>query len=705
MPRKPIDISKLTPMLAKMELEQLAEKIATHNKAYHGDDAPIVSDTQYDALIKRNNDIEAAFPKLKLPNSPSDLVGFTPLDKFEKITHNVPMLSLGNAFNEQDVTEFSERIERFLTLEGKVITLTAEPKIDGLSASIRYEKGILVSGATRGDGQTGEDITLNLRTIAEIPHKLLGANIPNIVEIRGEVYMSHADFAALNQRQEKAGIKVFANPRNAAAGSIRQLDSRITASRNLHFFAYTLGEISQTNFTTQMGMVAQFKQWGFAVNPLMQAFDNVKNLLAHFAEIEKQRPNLGYDIDGVVYKVNALDLQQRLGFISRAPRWAIAHKFPAEKARTVINDIEIQVGRTGALTPVARLTPVSVGGVVVSNATLHNEDEIDRKDIRIGDTVIIQRAGDVIPQIVKVVLDERPKDSEKYEFPRFCPICGSAADRETNAKTGKQDVIRRCEGGLICKAQIVERLRHFVSRNAFDFDGLGAKQTEQFYQWGIIKNAADIFSLEAKNGHEWGDISKREGWGEQSVIKLFNAINDRRKIALDRFIFALGIRHIGETTARMLARNYKNIENFLFEMRRASLPINEDMLINEAYADLVNLDGIGNVVGVSLIQFFSEKNNLHFIDKLLDAVTTIPLKPTDNNSAIAGKIIVFTGSLNISRLEAKAKAESLGAKVTGTISKKTDILVAGENAGSKLKKAEALNIQILTEQEWLEISA
>ncbi|NRA87873.1 MAG: NAD-dependent DNA ligase LigA [Rhizobiales bacterium] len=709
MARKPIAVKKLTPMLAKMELERLALNIAKHNKAYHAEDAPIISDAAYDALIKRNADIEAAFPELKQVNSPSDLVGFKPLDKFDKITHSIPMLSLGNAFNKQDVIDFYDRIDRFLGLNGKEIKLTAEPKIDGLSASLRYEKGVLVSGATRGDGQIGEDVTLNFKTISEIPHKLLGDNIPDIVEVRGEVYMSHAEFKALNERQLAADAKIFANPRNAAAGSIRQLDSRITASRNLHFFAYAQGEVSTKStqgdfeFESQMGMIEQFKQWGFAVNPLMQMFDNAEQLVAHYTKIEELRPTLGYDIDGVVYKVNALDLQTRLGFVSRAPRWAIAHKFPAEKARTIINDIEIQVGRTGALTPVARLEPVSVGGVVVSNATLHNEDEIARKDVRIGDTVIIQRAGDVIPQIVEVVLDKRKADSVAFEFPRFCPECGSKADREINPKTGKEDAIRRCEGGLICKAQVVERLRHFVSRNAYDFDGLGAKQVEQFYNWGIIKNAADIFDIEAGDGDKWDTIRKREGWGDQSVDKLFKAINDRRKIGLDRFIFGLGIRHIGETTARMLARSYENIETFLPAMKAAAIPIGTDgSLINEAYADLVNLDGVGDVVALSLVQFFAEENNVNFIDKLLDAVTTIPLEKADDSSPVAGKVMVFTGSLEImTRNEAKAKAESLGAKVTGSVSKKTDILVAGPGAGSKLKKAESLGIQVLTEEEWI----
>lgn len=701
--RKPIAVDKLNPMLAQMELEQLSKEIAKHNKAYHGDDAPLINDAEYDGLMRRNAEIEAAFPELKLATSPSDLVGFVPQDKFEKITHSIPMLSLGNAFNAEDVQEFYTKIDRFLGLDGAVINLTAEPKIDGLSASLRYENGVLVSGATRGDGQVGEDITINLKTISEIPHKLLGDNIPEIVEVRGEVYMSHAEFAKLNERQEAAGQKIFANPRNAAAGSLRQLDSRITASRNLHFFAYAWGEMSEATFTTQMGMVEQFKAWGFTVNPLMKMFDNADELVAHYDKIETLRPTLGYDIDGVVYKVNRLDLQERLGFVSRAPRWAIAHKFAAEKAKTIVNDIEIQVGRTGALTPVARLEPVSVGGVVVSNATLHNEDEIERKDVRIGDMVVIQRAGDVIPQIVEVVLDQRPKDSVPFLFPRHCPICGSAADREINAKTGKVDAIRRCEGGLICKAQVVERLRHFVSRNAFDFDGLGSKQVEQFYEWGVIKDAADIFDIEAKDGDKWDTIRKREGWGDLSVDKMFIAINDRRKIGLDRFIFGLGIRHIGETTARMLARNYETDEAFVKAMKAAAVPIGTDgVLINEAYADLVNMDGIGNIVALSLVQFFAEDNNLAFLDRLLKAVTTIPLEKADESSPVAGKVMVFTGSLEImSRNEAKAKAESLGAKVTGSVSKKTDILVAGPGAGSKLKKATELGIEVLTEEEWI----
>ncbi len=703
MAKKPISVDKLTPMLAQMELERLKAEISKHNQAYHGEDMPLISDAEYDVLMQRNTAIEAAFPELKLGDSPSDMVGYLPQEKFNKIKHRVPMLSLGNAFDRQDVVDFYERIDRFLGLDGQPIKLTAEPKIDGLSASLRYEKGNLISGATRGDGQVGEDITINLKTIYEIPQQLQGDYIPDVVEVRGEVYMSHAEFKALNERQMAEDNKTFANPRNAAAGSLRQLDSRVTAGRNLHFFAYAQGDMSEQNVQTQMEMISQFKQWGFSVNPLMQMFDNVDGLIDHYAKIETLRPTLGYDIDGVVYKVNRFDLQERLGFVSRAPRWAIAHKFPAEQAKTLVNDIEIQVGRTGALTPVARLEPVSVGGVVVSNATLHNEDEIARKDVHIGDMVVIQRAGDVIPQIVKVVLEQRKADSVAYEFPRFCPICGSKADRELNPKTGKEDVIRRCEGGLICNAQVTERLKHFVSRNAFDFDGLGSKQVVQFYDWGIIKDAADIFDIEAKDGNEWDTIRKRDGWGDQSVDKLFIAINERREIDLDRFIYALGIRHIGENTARMLARSYETVEVFLSSMQAASIPIGADgNLFNEAYADLVNLDGIGDVVALSLVQFFAEDNNLNFIDKLLFSVATIALEKADESSPVAGKVMVFTGSLEImTRNEAKAKAESLGAKVTGSVSKKTDILVAGPGAGSKLKKAEALGIKVLTEAEWI----
>ena len=543
-----IAVEDLTAKQAEQELERLAEEIAGHDARYYQDDAPTVTDAEYDSLRLRNAAIEARFPNLVRPDSPSERVGAAPAEKFDKVTHAVPMLSLGNAFNDDDVREFCDRIRRFLGLEAEeIVAMTSEPKIDGLSASLRYENGKLVVGATRGDGQVGENVTANLRTVKEIPEKLAGSGWPDVVEVRGEVYMSHADFAALNERQRAEERPEFANPRNSAAGSLRQLDSSVTARRPLKFFAYAWGEMSEEPFETQSEAIACLSAWGFTVNPLFQLCESVDDMLHSYRAIEEQRATLGYDIDGVVYKVDRLDWQKRLGFVSRAPRWATAHKFPAEQATTVLNDIEIQVGRTGQLTPVAKLEPVTVGGVVVSNATLHNEDEIARKDVRIGDTVVVQRAGDVIPQVVGPVLDKRPKGAEPYEFPEVCPACGSRAVRELNPKTGKHDAARRCTGGLICPAQAVERLKHFVSRTAYDIEGLGAKQVEAFYEEGLIAQPGDIFTLRERDGRSLKKLKDREGWGETSVNNLFAAIDERRAIGLDRFIFGLGIRHVGET--------------------------------------------------------------------------------------------------------------------------------------------------------------
>jgi DNA ligase (NAD+) len=695
-----IKVADLSEEEAAKELERLAEEIARHDALYHGEDAPEISDADYDRLRQRNDEIEKRFPGLIREDSPSQRVGAAPSEKFEKVVHKVPMLSLSNAFSDEDLEDFLARIRRFLNLkEGEELFLTAEPKIDGLSASLRYEKGKFVLGATRGDGREGENVTANLRTIGDIPLEVKAKDMPEVFEVRGEVYMSHEDFAALNERQEKDGKPIFANPRNAAAGSLRQLDSSITRQRPLRFFAYAWGDVSGLPADTQMGVIEAMGRWGFATNPLMRRCASAEEMLAFYREVEEQRATLGYDIDGIVYKVDRLDLQGRLGFVSRSPRWAIAHKFPAEQAVTVLEAIDIQVGRTGALTPVARLKPVTVGGVVVSNATLHNEDEIARKDVRIGDTVVVQRAGDVIPQIVRVMEEHRPKGAKPYEFPETCPECGSHAVREINPKTGKPDAVRRCTGGLVCPAQAVERLKHFVSRNAFDIEGLGAKQVEAFYHDGRIMRPADIFTLEERDKKSLKKLKDKEGWGDTSAKNLFAAIEERRKVGLDRFLFALGIRHIGETTARLLARSYGNIEALMSAMKEASDPE------GEAYQELLSIDGIGEVVAEAVVDFFQEEHNREAVEALLAAgVAPEPLEAQETGSPVAGKTVVFTGSLELfTRSEAKAKAESLGAKVSGSVSAKTDILVAGPGAGSKLKKAQELDIQILDEQGWLDL--
>lgn len=692
-------VADLTEREAAAELEHLAREIAAHDRHYHADDKPVISDAAYDALRRRNLEIEDRFPELVRPDSPSHRVGAPPSDRFDKIEHKVAMLSLGNAFNDEDVADFLTRIRRFLNLEETgELAITAEPKIDGLSASIRYEKGRLVSAATRGDGKVGEDITANVRTITDVPLVLSG-DVPDVFEVRGEVYMSHQDFAALNERQIDDGKDPFANPRNAAAGSLRQLDSRITAARPLHFFAYAWGEASDLPATTQDGVIAAFRNWGFTVNPLMKRCTTLDEVLSVYRHIEEQRSSLGYDIDGVVYKVDRLDWQGRLGFVSRSPRWAIAHKFPAEQATTILKGIDIQVGRTGSLTPVARLDPVTVGGVVVSNATLHNEDEIERKGILIGDTVIVQRAGDVIPQVVGPVLEKRPKSAEKFVFPTTCPECGSHAVRELNEKTGKEDVVRRCTGGLICPAQSIERLKLFVSRNALDIEGLGNKQIEAFFKDGLIEGPADIFTLEKRDGESLKKLKDREGWGATSVKNLFQAINDRRQVDFDRLLFGLGIRHIGETTARVLARTYHDLDRFLTVMETMAGPD------AEAYQDLIAIDGIGETVADALVGFFQEPHNVAALQALQEAgLDPTPLEEQDTGSPVAGKVVVFTGSLEqMTRSEAKARAEGLGAKVSGSVSKKTDLLVAGPGAGSKLKKAEELGIETLTEEEWLKL--
>ena len=693
------DVEALTEKEARDEHARLAKEIAKHDKAYYQNDAPKVSDAIYDALRQRLEGIEARFPSLVDLFSPTQRVGAAPSGKFGEITHAVPMLSLGNAFKDEDVEDFVGRIRRFLGLgENEPVAITAEPKIDGLSASIRYENGKLVHGATRGDGQTGEDVTRNLLTLDEIPDTLAGRDWPDVVEVRGEVYMSHADFAALNERQEAAGKPAYKNPRNAAAGSLRQIDPAMTAQRPLKFFAYAWGEVSEPLAQTQLDAVSRLQSFGFETNPLMKRCNGVSDLIDVYRSIESQRATLGYDIDGVVYKVDRLDWQERLGFVARAPRWAIAHKFPAEQATTVLEAIDIQVGRTGALTPVARLKPVTVGGVVVTNATLHNQDEVERKDIRIGDTVIIQRAGDVIPQVVRVVDPDRADRSEPFDFPTECPVCGSHAVREHDEKTGKLDAVRRCTGGLVCAAQLKERLKHFVSRKAFDIEGLGTKQIEAFQAEGLVKEPADIFTLKARN--EAGEISpplqEREGFGETSIGNLFQAIEDRRTIAFGRFLNALGIRHVGENTAQLLARTYTRWRDF-----RAAA----EALDNEAVrAEMLGIDGIGNAAVEALQQYFSESHNRDVLDRLETELTIEDAEAVKNDSPVAGKTVVFTGTLErMTRDEAKAKAQSLGAKVSGSVSGKTDFLVAGPGAGSKAKKAADLGVETLTEDEWFSL--
>jgi DNA ligase (NAD+) len=698
--KKPVD--KLTEKEATAELERLAREIAHHDELYYAQDAPEVSDADYDALRQRNAAIEARFPELMRADSPSKRVGTAPVAAFGKVRHAVPMLSLGNAFSDEDVVDFMARVRRFLGLPADaVVEVTAEPKIDGLSISLTYEKGRLAQAATRGDGSEGENVTPNVMTLRQVPRRLSGRGVPDLIEVRGEIYLAHHDFEKLNAEQAAAGAKVFANPRNAAAGSLRQLDASITARRPLRFFAYGWGAASTLPADTQFGVYKSFEQWGLPLNPLMRVCQTTEEVLAFHRKMAEDRAALGYDIDGVVYKVNRLDWQTRLGFVSRAPRWAIAHKFPPQEAMTRLNDIEIQVGRTGALTPAAKLEPVTVGGVVVSNATLHNEDEIARKDIRIGDMVIIRRAGDVIPQVMGVVLDKRPKSAKPYKFPEICPACGSSAVREADEKTGRVDVVRRCTGGLICPAQAKERLKHFVSRNAFDIEGLGEKQIEAFYDEGRIMQPADIFTLQKRDARLTADkrLGEKKGYGAKSVENLFKAIEARRTIGLDRFIYALGVRHIGETTARDLAKALGTWEAFR-DLAMAAAKGGKD---SDAYRELDNIEGIGATVVDALIDFFSEPHNVRALDDLLKEVTVERfMRPTTSASPVTDKTVVFTGSLEkMTRSEAKALAERLGAKVAGSVSARTDYVVAGSDAGSKLTKARDLGVKVLTEDEWL----
>jgi DNA ligase (NAD+) len=692
----PTPADRLSEAEAAAELERLAGEIAHHDALYYRQDQPEISDAEYDALRERNASIEARFPHLVREDSPSVRVGAAPVEAFGKVMHAVPMLSLGNVFDDEGVRDFLERIRRFLGLETvEGLAFTTEPKIDGLSITLRYEKGRLVQGATRGDGYQGENVTANVRTIADIPKAIRARSFPDPFEVRGEIYMSRAAFQRLNDGQAERGERTFANPRNAAAGSLRQLAPAITASRPLQFFAYGWGEAPELPADTQWGIYRVMADWGFPLNPLAKLTTSVEEMLDTYRDIESGRAGLDYDIDGVVYKLDRLDLQQRLGFVSRSPRYAVAHKFPAEKATTILRDIEIQVGRTGALTPVAKLEPVTVGGVVVQNATLHNEDEIARKDVRIGDTVIVQRAGDVIPQILGVVEGKRLKGTKRFSFPIVCPACGSHAVREVNAITGKEDAVRRCTGGLICPAQRVERLKHFVSRNAFDIEGLGEKRIKELYDDHIIQSPPDIFTL-AKS-EKGAKIAEREGWGELSARNLFNAIEARRTVKLDRFIYALGIPHVGEITGRLLARAYGSIEAF----RDAMLAAARDRA-GEAYAELDNIEGIGPTVAEAIADFFAEPHNVEVVDELLREVRPEPLEAIDHASPISGKTVVFTGTLEkMTRPEAKARAERLGAKVAGSVSKKTDYVVAGPGAGSKLKDAERLGLKVLSEDEWL----
>ncbi len=691
---------------AKAAIERLSAEIDRYDRAYFTEDAPLVSDAEYDKLKRHLLELEEAFPDLTRSDSPTQRVGAPPAETFAKVRHRVAMLTLGNAFSGDDVEDFVQRIRRFLNLKSEPIEFTSEPKMDGLSLSLRYEGGVLVEAATRGDGYEGENVTANALTIEEIPDRLKDG-VPEVFEVRGEVYMHHDDFAALNARQEEKGGKVFANPRNAAAGSLRQLDPKITASRPLRFFAWGWGDVSDLPADTQWGVLEAIRDWGFPVNPLLARCDSVEALLEHYGEVERERAELGYDIDGMVYKVNRLDWQERLGFVSRAPRFAIAHKFPAERAYTVLEDIQISVGRTGALSPIARLRPVTVGGVVVSNATLHNEDYIagrdasgepirEGRDLRIGDTVIVYRAGDVIPKVLDVDLSKRPKDAKPYAFPTECPICGSPAVRE------KGEAVRRCTGGLTCPAQVVERLKHFVSRAAMDIDGLGTKQIEAFHEKGWIKEPADIFTLEARQEKGEIELYRRDEKGQptnaKSVENLFKAIDDRRRVPLARFIFALGIPHVGDVTARMFARRYGSWENFADTMTKAA----DDPATRE---QILAIDGVGEVMADAVIAFFADEHNRKAVDRLLEHVTPEDAeRPQAADSPVAGKTVVFTGTLErMSRAEAKARAESLGAKVSGSVSGNTDLVVAGPGAGSKLKKAEEAGVEVIDEDAWLKL--
>jgi len=731
------EIESLSEAEAKAELDQLHAALSAADRAYFENDAPDITDAAYDAMKRDYQAIETAFPQLKRDDSLSDKVAGAPVEGFAKVRHAIPMLSLGKAYTDEDVADFIERAKRFFERDKDLdLAFTAEPKIDGLSASLRYENGVFIQGATRGDGAVGEDITANLRTIKDIPQRLQGSGWPKSIEIRGEVYMTYAEFEALKARSAAVGGQEYVNPRNTAAGSLRQKDPAITASRNLRFFAYAWGATTEDPATTQYEAVQKFGEWGFAISPWMVRAKTVDELIAQYHAIEEKRSSLGYDIDGVVYKLDQLELQRRWGFSSGEPRWAVAHKFPAEQAMTTVQRIDIQVGRTGTLAPVARLAPVSVGGVVVENVTLHNEDYIkgidstgapirgdEPIDVRVGDTVVIQRAGDVIPQIVRVIVEKRPADAVPYEFPHTCPVCDSPATREMNEKTGKEDSRRRCTGELICAAQAVERLRHFVSRGAMDIEGLGAENIDLFFSSGLVKTAADIFTLKDRRAEvQQAFFERREAQARQreaakgvtrkkvltaeertyeGLDKLFAAIDARRAPELDRFIFALGIRHIGETTAAALAKNFGTIERVI--------EVGKDVAAHpdDPASVFPSIDGIGGTVIEALSDFFGNIQNDEVLDRLLQQVH--PKQYVLNVSAtseVAGKTVVFTGSLEkLTRGEAKAMAERLGAKVAGSVSKNTDIVVAGPGAGSKLKQATELGIMVVSEDDWLAMAA
>ena len=679
------DPGQMDMLEAADELALLAAAIAYHDSRYHGADDPVISDAVYDRLVARNRDLEAAFPNLMRADSPSKRIGAPVAGGFGKIRHARPMLSLSNGFSDEDITDFVARIRRFLSLDdGDELALTAEPKIDGLSLSLRYESGRLKQAATRGDGSEGEDVTANIMQVDAIPKQLAGTP-PTILEVRGEIYMDREDFLALNEAQQAGGGKLFANPRNAAAGSLRQKDASVTSGRKLRFFAYSMGECSAEIAGTHWDFLATLTSFGFAVNTLSARCLSVAELLDTYKAIGDARATLSYDIDGVVYKVDRHDYQSRLGQVARAPRWALAHKFPAEQAQTIIRAIDIQVGRTGALTPVARLEPITVGGVVVSNATLHNEDEINRKDIRIGDTVVIQRAGDVIPQIVRVIKDQRPTDSTEYKFPELCPVCGADAIRPEG------EAVRRCTNGVSCEAQRLEWLKHFVSRDAFDIEGLGARQIEQFTELGWVALPADIFRLHERQE----EIATLDGYGEISIRNLMTSIETRRTIGFERFIYALGIRQVGQATARILALHYDSLDKLL-------TAIAPDVDSEAAMAELVEIDQVGALMASDIITFFLAQANRDMVIDLASEVTIIPPDRPADDSPVSGKTIVFTGTLaGMSRAEAKARAESLGAKVSGSVSAKTDFLVAGADAGSKARKAGELGVTVLDENAWL----
>lgn len=683
---------------------ELVRQIRQHDKLYYQKDKPEISDADYDKLRLELEKIEAEYPDLITPDSPSQTVGATPAEGFKKVKHLKPMLSLSNVFTEEDVLGFYDRIQRFFKLTNhERIELWAEPKIDGLSCSLRYEKGQLVLAATRGDGYEGEDVTANVYSISDIPKKLSFSNVPELFEVRGEIYMKRSAFKKLNSNQASLGKQIYANPRNAASGSLRQLDASITKNRSLNFLAWGVGysSISESeiashekhNVLKKSSVINYLRKCEFPLPEFSRTLFSLNEVISYYKEVLENRAELDYEIDGVVYQLNELELQERMGFVSRSPRWAVAHKFPAEKAITILNAIDIQVGRTGTLTPVARLEPITVGGVVVSNATLHNEDEIERKDVRIGDHVVVQRAGDVIPQIVEVLKEKRDGKEKKFKYPDKCPECGSLAIREEG------EVAKRCTGGLICPAQAKERLKHFVSRLAFDIEGLGEKIIEEFWEKELIKSPADIFRLEKKSKSLEPPLEEWEGWGEKSVEKLFTSIENRKTISLDRFIYALGIRQVGEATAKKLAVNYTSIENLRSEMKKAQKRESEN------FQNLVSIEDIGPSVADDLLGFFAEDHNIEVLNDLVKILSIQPYeRPDTSGSPVAGKTVVFTGTLTqLTRQEAKAGAERLGAKVAGSVSAKTDYVVAGEDAGSKLKKARELNVAILTEEEWLKL--